>query len=171
MISFLDCAKKYAASHENPMVRSLHLVAAPLILLSLMILLGLVHVVVRGFLQISLTDIAVVVLLIYYVKFNWRVALALIPIMIILLFIASLFSRNGSNVFILWLFACTFLLGVGLQFIGYFIEGKRPDFIDMLWQLLMAPLCIGAEFLFKLGRMQDLKEAIHGKKNNVSIHH
>ena len=47
--------------------------------------------------------------------------------------------------------------------IGYFIEGKRPTFIDMLWQILMAPLCLIAALFFKFGRMPVLKEAIHGK--------
>ena len=163
MNSFIEYAKKYAASHENPIARHLHTIAIPLIFLSLMILLGFVRIIVTGVLYTSLTDIAIVALLIYYARLNWRLTLGLIPIFIVFIFVANIFTYEGPNAFGLWSFICIFLLGLALLMIGYFIEGKRPTFIDMLWQILMAPLCLIAALFFKFGRMPVLKEAIHGK--------
>lgn len=163
MISFTEYAKKYAASHENPTARHIHMIAIPLIFLSLMILLGFVRIIVTGILDVSLTDMAIIALLIYYARLNWRLTLGLIPIFIVFIFVANMFTYDGPNAFGLWSFFCIFLFGAVLQMIGYFIEGKRPAYIDMLWQILIAPLCFVAALFFKMGRMPVLKEAIYGK--------
>ncbi len=169
MISFTEYAKKYAASHENLTAYHLHMLGIPLIFLSLMIFLGFVRISVPGILHVSLTDLVMAVLLIYYARLNWRLTLILIPIAIFLLFVTNLFSHNGPSLFGFWSFVCLFLMGCGLQFTGYYLEGKRPDFQDMLCQLFIAPLCMAADFFFKLGRMLALQEIIYGTRPKDKI--
>lgn len=164
MITFIDYAKKYAFTHQNSTTRYIHMLSIPLILLSLMILLGFVHVSIPHVLDVSLAEIATVVLLVYYARLNWRLTLIITPIFALLLFIASVFSYEGPESFALWSFISIFLLGCILQLIGYFIEGKRPPLRDMLRQAWVAPLCVIMGLVFKIGRMQALKDDIYGKE-------
>lgn len=163
MIPFIDQAQYYASYHQQPVTRYTHMVGIPLIILSLMILLGFVHIVITGILDINMATIATLALLIYYLRLCWRLALALTPILIILLWVASIVSYNGPTPEALWSFILIFLVGSLLQFIGHFIEEKRPAFTDNLWQILIAPLLIVAESFFIMGRMNELKEDIYGK--------
>ena len=140
------------------------MVGVPLIVLSLMILLGFVHVVIIGVFDLNLAEITTIGLLIYYFYLNWRLAMATTPIIILLLWIATFFSYGGPSVFSLWSFAILFLLGGTLQFIGHFFEGKRPALTDNVWQVVIAPLYLVAEVFFMAGRMRELKGEIYGKE-------
>ncbi len=163
MVPFIEQAQGYATFHQKSITRYTHMAGTPLIILSLMILLGFVHVVIIGLLDVNVANIATLVLLIYYFRLHWRLALVLTPLLIFLLWIASFFSHYGPTAFALWSFILIFLAGCALQFIGHFIEDKRPVFVDNLWQVLIAPLLIVADLFFILGRMSELKDEIYGK--------
>ena len=165
MIPFTEQAQSYASYHQKAVTRYTHMVGIPLIILSLMILLGFIHVVIIGVLDASVANLATLVLLIYYFRLNWRLALALTPILIFLLWIASLISHNGPTSEAMWSFIIIFFMGCILQFVGHFIEKRRPAFIDNLWQVMIAPLVIVAELFFIVGRMNALKEDIYGKES------
>lgn len=169
MKSFIEQAQGYVAYHENQTTRYTHMVGTPLILFSLMILLGFVHVVIVGVLEVSLANIAGLVLLLFYFRLNWRLALVLTPIFIFLLWIATFFSRHGPTSFGLWSFILIFLIGIVLQFTGHLLEEKRPTLVDNLWHVFIAPLLIVAEPFFMMERMSKLKEDIYGKQR-VTIH-
>ena len=166
MKPFIEQAQGYNEYQEKALSRYCHMVGIPLIALSLMILLGFVHVLIPGILDVNLAEIATLVLLIYYFRLQWRMALIITPILVVLLWIAQFFSYDGPSSFSLWSFIVILLVGAALQFTGYFLAGKRPTFIDSLWQVLVAPLCLVAEAIFMAGRMQGLMEAIHGKKKD-----
>ena len=162
MNSFIEQAQFYAAYHQKPNTRYTHFAGVPLIIFSLMVLLGFIHLIIPGVVDITFATIATVVLLIYYFYLNWRLALALTVIFIILLALADLVSYNGPTRISLWIFALTFVIGWALQLIGHFMEGKPPAFLDNLWQSLIAPMFLTAELFFLAGRMQGLKEQIYG---------
>lgn len=163
MISFIEQAQGYAAFQSNPTTRYIHMLSIPLIILSFMILLGFVRVVILGVLNIDVAEIATFALLVYSFYLYWRLALALTPILIFLLWIAEYFSYQGPTSFALWSFALIFLFGCALQFIGYFIEGKRPPFTDFPKRMRIAPLSLVADIFFMAGRMRGLKDEIYGK--------
>lgn len=165
MIAFIEQAQFYAAYHKNATTRLIHMISVPLILLSAMILLGFVRVVILGVLDINLADIATLGLLIYYFRLNWRLALALIPLLVILLLIAEFFSSQGPTAFSLWSFVIILIFGGVLQFIGHFIEGKRPELADHFQHLLIAPLFLVAEIFFMTGHMGELKTELHSKEH------
>lgn len=163
MASFIEQARWYASYHQNAMTQYLHMAGALLLLLSAMILLGFIHLVIPGFLDIKFSEIAALVLLIYYFRLNWRIALALTPVFIILLWIAGLFIGAGLSAFSIWSFITIFILACLIQGIGYFIEGRRPPMMDNWLYDLAAPMFLTAEIFFMGGWMKHLKEEIYGQ--------
>ena len=164
MKSFIEQAQGYASYQQSITTRYIHMISIPLFLLSLMILLGFIRVIIVGVLNIDVAEIATLGLLIYYFRLQWRLALALTPLLICLLWIAECFSKGGPTEFALWALVLILLFACMLQFISYFLEGKRPPFNDMLEQFLIAPLSLIADIIFLLGFMTALKEAVYGAK-------
>ncbi len=169
MIPFLTQAQQYVSYHNKPETQYTHYVGIPLIILSLMIAFGLIRIVMPNVFNISLATIVTVLVMIYYFRLEWRLAVGLLPAMIILLLIALFITRNGPTPFAVWFFIVTFVLGWALQLIGHMIEGRRPAFVDNLWQAIIAPLVITAEILFKMGYLHGLRDQIHGSAPAVVI--
>ena len=161
MIPFILQAQFYSSYHQSSTARYTHMIGVPLIILSLMMLLGFVRILIIGVLDLNLAEITTFVLLGYYFLLNWRLALAVTPFIIFMLWLATFFTYDGPDAFALSAFAIIFIVGCALQFVGHFIEKQRPAFIESLWQVLIAPLCLMAEIFFMAGRMQELKTEIH----------
>lgn len=162
MKSFVEQAQFYAEYHQNAMTRYTHMAGVPLIILSMMILLGFVKISVPGVYSTNLACLTTLVFLVYYFRLHWKLALALTPILLILLWLASWFNYYGPTKVGLWAFLITFVVGWGLQFYGHYIEGKQPAFMVNLGQALIAPLFLTAELFFMAGYMNELKEQIYG---------
>lgn len=162
MKSFIEQAQFYSWYHQSPMTRYTHMAGVPLIIFSLMILLGFVKIIIPGVFGTSLACLATLVVLIYYYRLNWQLALALTPILLILLWLAHWFSLDGPTKLGIWAFIITFIVGCGLQLYGHFKEGKKPAFMDNLSQVFIAPLYLTAELFFMAGYMKPLKEQIYG---------
>ncbi|MDI1351657.1 MAG: DUF962 domain-containing protein [bacterium] len=162
MKPFIEQAQFYAAYHQNPLTRYTHFAGVPLIILSLMIFFGFFKLVLPGVYETDLACIATLVLLIYYFRLNWQLALPLTPIMLILLWIAHFFSHYGPTKLGMWAFIITFVLGWGIQLYGHYIEGKKPAFMVNVSQAFLAPLFLMAELFFMAGYMTALKNQIYG---------
>ncbi|MDW9158548.1 Mpo1-like protein [Legionella pneumophila] len=164
MKSFIEQAQFYATYHQNQATRYTHMAGVPLIMLSIMIFLGFIKIVIPGVYATDLACLATLAALIYYFLLNWQLALALTPILIFLLWLASWFNYDGPTKFGLWVFIITFVVGWGLQFYGHFIEGKKPAFMVNFTQALIAPLYLTAELFFMAGLMNSLREQIYGNE-------
>lgn len=162
MKSFIEQAQFYATYHQNPTTRYTHMAGVPLIILSIMIFLGFVKIVIPGVYATDLACLVTLAALIYYFLLNWQLALALTPILIFLLWLASWFNDDGPTKLGVWVFIITFVVGWGLQFYGHFIEGRKPAFMTNITQALIAPLYLTAELFFMAGFMNSLKEQIYG---------
>ncbi|HRD70791.1 MAG TPA: DUF962 domain-containing protein [Legionella sp.] len=162
MRPFIEQAQMYAAYHQNVTTRYTHLIGVPLIILSLMILLGFVKIIIPGVYGTNLACLTSLVVLIYYFRLNWQLALPLTLVFIILLWIASWFNYYGPTTFGVWAFLITFVVGWGIQLYGHFVEGKKPAFFANLNQALIAPMFLMAELFFMAGLMSSLKEKIYG---------
>lgn len=162
MKSFIEQAQCYATYHQNPKTQQTHWIGVPLITFSLMIFLGFVKIVVPGVYQISLATLATLILLLYYVRLHWMLALAIAPIFLVLLWCANWLSANGPNPLAFWTFVVTFISGWTLQLYGHYIADVKPAFMANLSQLVIAPLYLMAELFFKIGFMSSLKAEIHG---------
>lgn len=167
MKSFIEQAQFYAAYHQNKMTRYTHLIGVPLIILSLMILLGFVKLVIPGVYSTDFACLGTLAILIYYFRLQWQLSLVLTPMMLILLWIAHFFNHSGPTKLGVWAFLITFVIGWGFQLYGHFIEGKRPACMVNLCQSLVAPLFLVADLLFMAGWMPQLKEQIYGHVDEV----
>ncbi len=162
MKSFIEQAQFYAAYHQNIKTRYTHLAGVPILILAAMIFLGFIKIIMPGIFATNLAFFATVGALVYYFRLHWQLALALTPILFILLLIANWFSQDGPTPFGVWFFIIFFIIGLGLQFYGHYLGGKRPAFMDNCNQALIAPLCLVAELFFMAGYMQSLKDQIYG---------
>ncbi len=162
MKSFIEQAQFYATYHQNMKTRYTHMAGVPLIILSVMILLGFVQIIIPGVFASNLAWFATIAALAYYFFLNWELALALTPIMLFLLWIAHWFSEDGPTTLGVWAFIITFFVGWGLQFYGHYLEGKKPAFMDNVGQALIAPLYLVAELFFMAGYMKSLQAQIYG---------
>lgn len=162
MKSFIEQAQFYATYHKKMVTRYTHFAGVPLIILSFMILLGFVQIIVPGVFASNLAWFATIAALIYYFLLNWRLALALTPIMLFLLWIAHWFSEDGPTSLGIWAFVITFVVGWALQLYGHYVEGKKPALMDNLYQALIAPLYLTAELFFMAGYMNSLHDEIYG---------
>lgn len=161
MKSFVEQAQVYASHHQKLNTRYTHYVGVPLIVFSLMIFLGFIKLVVPGFFSTNFAVLGTAAALVYYFKLEWKLAFALTPILLILLWISCLFSYAGPTKLGFWMFIITFVAGWGAQLYGHYIEGNKPAFLDNICQAFIAPLFLTAELLFMAGLLGDLKGQIY----------
>lgn len=161
MQSFTEQARFYAQCHQKPITLYTHFVGIPLIIFAVMVLLGFIKIVIPGVFEISIATIATLLVLIYYFYLQWKLALAITPILIFLLWIAHWFSYLGPTKVGLWAFGLTFVLGWALQLVGHIIEDKKPAFVSNLCQLVIAPLYLVAELFFMMNWLPELQAEIH----------
>lgn len=162
MKPFIEQAQLYAAYHQNQMTRYTHFAGVPLIVLSVMIFLGFAKIIIPGVYETNFAIVTTLIVLVYYYRLNWQLALAITPIFIVLLWLASWFNQYGPTTLGVWAFIITFVLGWALQLYGHYIEGKRPAFMTNISQALIAPLFLMAELFFMAGYMEPLKQQIYG---------
>ncbi len=143
---------EYSADHQHPFNRLLHSICVPLILLSIVGLLWAIPVPgqpAAGTSWLNFGSIALAGLVIYYLRLAPRLgfgmllaALAMIPL---LAFAAGLAVP-------LWLTAlAVFVVGWIGQFIGHYVEGRRPSFFRDLRFLAIGPLWVLAKLYAALG--------------------
>ncbi len=164
MKTFQEQVHFYITYHQNPLTRYMHMAAIPLLYFAVMIFLGFIHIVIPGLLEVNFSGIATLVLLIYFFRLNWRLTLVLVPIFILLLWIAHFFSMHGPTSFGLWSFVISLLLGAILLFAGYWLEHKQPSLSDVPSILFISPMFLVAELFFVAGQMQELKDALYKPK-------
>lgn len=164
MKSFIEQMHFYANYHRNKETFYSHLVGIPLIILSSMIFLGFFHIVSPNFFDISLAEVACLVILIYYIWLNWRLGLMLVPVFLILLWLSNIISYNGITGFSVWFFIIIFALGWAAQLFGHYREGTKPAIMDSVRQAFVAPLFLMAELCFRMGIMTDLRTQLHGEE-------
>lgn len=169
MKAFLEQAQFYAQYHQKAATFYTHLIGVPLIIFSLMIFFGFLHLIIPGVLDATLACILTFILWVYYVRLNWRLGLLLLPVLMLMLWLSSLISHVGPNQNTLLTFIILFVLGCLLQLIGHFIEGRKPAFMDNFRQALIAPMFLVAELCFMAGRMQSLKTALHGQAETSDV--
>lgn len=170
MKTFIEQARFYAQYHQKTATFYTHIIGVPLIILSLMILLGVVRLVVEpNRVNINFAEIATLLLWIYYMRLHWRLGLLILPVLAILLWIANLITYAGLTSGAFWTFVVLFVLGWVLQLTGHLIEGRRPALVDNLYQALVAPLYLTAELCFMAGYMLALKHEMHGDADPTDL--
>jgi hypothetical protein len=128
----------YGQSHQNPGNEVIHLIAIPLIMLSLVGMLCALH----HYIAYALVAASMV----YYARLSW-VFFITMTLWSALTF-AGVFAM-GSQVFPVSL--AIFIGAWVLQFIGHKMEGKKPSFFEDIQYLWVGPLFVLSKLFGKLG--------------------
>lgn len=150
--------KMYASFHTQRATKITHYVGVPLIIFSLMILFGWIHLRVPTIFDLSFAWILSAALLIYYFFLDIALAAAATVFFVFFNIVASFISQPAVSWLGFKIFLVTFILGLLLQALGHLFEKQRPALTRNLSQALIAPLFLVAELLFTLGFKKNLQE-------------
>ncbi|KZN30836.1 hypothetical protein N474_19820 [Pseudoalteromonas luteoviolacea CPMOR-2] len=155
---------QYAMYHRDNRNIKTHLIGVPLIVFAVIILTYIPLVEMSG-LTITLTMLLVILAGGYYLILSPAIGL----MMILLLtsgymgaeaIYQSMSVHDLSSWFFYGMGGGLFVIGWIIQFIGHYFEGKKPAFVDDLIGLLIGPLFVLTEVLFKLGLLKGLESKI-----------
>jgi len=143
---------EYSADHQNPFNRLMHSICVPLIAIALIGLLWAIPI-PEALAAVSpwanLGTVALAGLTVYYLRLAPRLGFGML--LAALLVVPILASADRLPV-PLWLTALlVFTLGWIGQFIGHYVEGRRPSFFRDLRFLLIGPLWVLAKLYAALG--------------------
>jgi len=130
--------ESYEKNHQNPINEAIHIIAIPLIMFSI---LGM-----TAAFDIFLEYILVGIVFFYYLKLSKTAALLMLVWLLIYLGLVLLLKPYIIEISIL-----LFAFGWILQFLGHFIEGKRPSFFEDLRYFLIGPLFVVQKVISKFG--------------------
>ncbi len=148
----------YLRYHRDPRNKLTHSIGVPLIVFSLLVLFGLVHVPL-GEVSVTAASVAVVALLAYYFRLDAVLGVAMTLFLSVLLIAANRVCALGAAA-ALAVFAVTFVVGWILQLVGHVFEGRKPALLDNVFQVLIAPIFLMAQVFFALGYKRDVAERV-----------
>ncbi|WP_048441404.1 DUF962 domain-containing protein [Caenimonas sp. SL110] len=128
----------YGESHRNPRNETIHFVAIPLIMLSLVGLLYAAHPwIAYAFIAASM---------VYYARLSLVFLLTMAALSAVALVLV-----NAMGALVLPASIAIFVLAWIAQFVGHKIEGKKPSFFEDLQYLWVGPLFVLSRLFLKLG--------------------
>ena len=130
--------ESYEKNHQNPINEAIHMIAIPLVMFSI---LGM-----TAAFNIFLEYILVGIVIFYYLKLSKIAALLMLVWLLIYLGLVVLLKPYIIEISVL-----LFAFGWILQFLGHFIEGKRPSFFEDLRYFLIGPLFVVQKVISKFG--------------------
>jgi uncharacterized membrane protein YGL010W len=142
----------YSADHQHPFNRLMHSICVPLIFVSLVAMLWSIPLPVTraadaGWVNFGTLALAGVTL--YYLRIAPRLGTGML---LAALAIVPLVDLAASLPWPLWLTAiAVFVVGWTGQFIGHYVEGRRPSFFRDLRFLLIGPLWVLAKLYAAIG--------------------
>ena len=148
----------YAAYHHDWRNKITHFVGVPLVTFSIFVPLGWLRFIHEPELPITGATVFYLVVLIYYLALDWKLALIQLPVTVAILWLAdqaSLLPFSTSAI----VFLATFVAGWIIQLLGHVFEGKRPALADNFLQIFNAPLFLTVEILALLGWRREAKVA------------
>ncbi|MBL4661866.1 MAG: DUF962 domain-containing protein [Alcanivoracaceae bacterium] len=134
--SISDLLNEYAQSHQNKTNKIIHYFCVPIIFWSITAMLWVVKIPSVENLAIVMT----VLVSIYYVSKDLKIAMQMIVFSILCLLLNSLLESQGLP--LLMIAIALFVIAWIFQFIGHNIEGKKPSFLKDLQFLLIGPAWI-----------------------------
>lgn len=155
MKSLADQLDAYAAYHGDLRNKLTHFLGVPLVTFAILLVLGWLRFVHAPDAPFTGATLFYVVVFLYYLRLDWRIALWQAPFTLALLWLAdrvALWPFAES----LLVFLGTFMGGWAIQLLGHVFEGKRPALADNLLQIFNAPLFLTAEVAFLFGYREDL---------------
>ncbi|WP_394790130.1 DUF962 domain-containing protein [Rhodoferax sp.] len=155
MRTLVEQLSNYAAYHRHPRNVLTHCVGIPMIVAAVAVLLSRPSVHLLGW---ALTPALVVVVaaLVYYLVLDLGLGLLMALLMGLALWFGAWSAAQPTHI---WLAIGQggFIAGWTLQFVGHYIEGRKPAFVDDVMGLAIGPLFVLVEVLFWLGFRHKLR--------------
>nr|WP_298891849.1 Mpo1-like protein [uncultured Acinetobacter sp.] len=149
---------QYGAYHLSQKNVATHIVGIPLIVASIILLCARWQWTVAG-IDMNFAQVLIVVSSIYYLRLDRIMGLIMFVILMAMAFLiqplasASLWVLLGSAIGL-------FVVGWVFQFIGHAYEKMKPAFFDDLKGLLIGPIFVLAEIMFKFGYRPNLEKEV-----------
>ncbi len=150
----------YQRYHTKESTKYTHMAGIPIVLFSVFVFLSWFHLLIPNYVNISFMWLAVIASSIYYLLLDWMIGAAMVVFMIILGILVHLITGSEPSAHAFKIFLITFIFGWILQFIGHFLEGKKPALFDNLFQSIVGPIFIMAEVFFMCGLRKDLQDDV-----------
>jgi len=143
---------EYSADHQNPFNRRMHSICVPLIAIAIIGLLWSIPVPgapLSSSNWINFGTVALIVLSAYYLRIAPRLGIGMV---VAAALVGPLLAFAGGLAVPLWLTSLVvFTVGWIGQFIGHYVEGRRPSFFRDLRFLLIGPLWVLEKFYALVG--------------------
>ena len=150
--------EEYGSSHKNKINKLIHWICVPAIFFSIVALIWsiplgpLENLKINDYQYINWATIALVFVVVYYIKLSPLLTIGMIIFSTICLYVTNFLENlifNGKIEFQLWLIALIiFVISWIIQFIGHEIEGKKPSFLKDVQFLLIGPAWL-MHFIYK----------------------
>ena len=150
--------EEYGSSHKNKINKLIHWICVPAIFFSIVALIWsiplgpLQNLKINDYQYINWATIALVFVVVYYIKLSPLLTIGMIIFSTICLYVTNYLENlifNGKIEFQLWLIALIiFVISWIIQFIGHEIEGKKPSFLKDVQFLLIGPAWL-MHFIYK----------------------
>ena len=150
--------EEYGSSHKNKINKLIHWICVPAIFFSIVALIWsiplgpLENLKINDYQYINWATIALVFVVVYYIKLSPLLTIGMIFFSTICLYVTNFLENlifNGEIEFQLWLIALIiFVISWIIQFIGHEIEGKKPSFLKDVQFLLIGPAWL-MHFIYK----------------------
>lgn len=128
----------YGESHRNPVNELIHIVAVPLIMLSLLGLLQSIHPWVPM--------VVMALSLVYYARLSMVFLFSMLLMGLVMLAVVRAMGESALT----WS-VTIFVLAWIAQFVGHHVEGKKPSFFEDLQYLLVGPLFVLSVIYRRIG--------------------
>lgn len=136
---------EYGESHQNGTNKNIHRACVPLIMMSLLGLMGEIPVpLLLADYGLNFSHVFVVLAMAFYLTLSLPFSALMLGVVAPMLYFTSKAQQNLTSKEVLLLWGLVFLLSWVGQFIGHKIEGKKPSFFQDLAFLLIGPLWIVA---------------------------
>lgn len=169
MKTLIDHLATYASYHRHVRNVATHFVGIPVIVVSVMGLLGRASLDVGG-VTLSLATLAWLASTLFFLRLDLRYGLTMAVLTGLSVWAGHTLAALPTSA---WLASSLglFFGGWVLQFIGHWYEGRKPAFVDDIVGLVIGPLFVVAEAGFLMGlrpEVQAAVEAIAGPVGHLS---
>jgi uncharacterized membrane protein YGL010W len=141
----------YSGDHQHRVNQRIHLVAVPVILVSVVALLWCIPVVGTWFRPGLWGALAMFAAWMFYNRASRRLGYGMLAVFVALAWAMRVLQARWGSAPLATVAAVVFVVAWIAQFIGHRIEGRKPSFLTDLTYLLIGPAWVLAKLYRKLG--------------------
>lgn len=151
---------QYGNSHTKLVTLLTHFIGLPLVIFGLLMCLAWFKLALPPFFSTNFAWVVSVLLSAFYLYLDWRLALSLLVIFLLMSWGASILSGKTFTSATLIMAVSLFLVGWAVQVAGHYLEEKKLVLISQPYHLLIAPLFFAAEAAVLAGWRKDLRDVM-----------